>query len=349
MLESPREEAPTITEIPWLSARTVLGGEASDFTPWLARPEGLQILGKALRLEDLTFVRSEHNVLGKRLDILARALDEDGEEIPICIENQYGETDANHLGRLIAYLAQEERGRAVWVVEDAHDAFVEAVRFLNRTATEDVGYYLVRVRFTAGLATSYHVFFEVLAAPSAYENRRVKTTSRLVNPEKVGFLEELTDSVHAGLANRGFLPRTPHSRGAYTRVIWPVGHWFRDLGEGFDISTTASSTKVVLYVEKFPTKEANVAAAEFLKERYEQDLSELLPQGTTVDWDRPGQRHRKPITFELPGEGYLSGDTAIAAAWTVSTCQALLTAFTTSSISDLVAYVETSAPDSLEE
>lgn len=97
---------PKITPIPWLSAKEVLGGEASDFTPWLQLPDSLEILGAALKLDDLTAIATEHNALGKRLDILARALDEDGEEIPVCIENQYGMSDADHLGRLIAYLAQ---------------------------------------------------------------------------------------------------------------------------------------------------------------------------------------------------------------------------------------------------
>jgi hypothetical protein len=77
-------------------------------------------LGTALRLEDLRAVTTEHNVLGKRLDILAAATDENGEEVAVCIENQYGMSDADHLGRLIAYLPQHDRGRAVWVVEQAH-------------------------------------------------------------------------------------------------------------------------------------------------------------------------------------------------------------------------------------
>ena len=78
-------------------------------------------------------------------------------------------SDPDHLGRLIAYLAQHERGRAVWVVERAHDAFVAAVPFLNRTSSEDVGYYLVQVRFTHGTSDTYQVLFEVLAAPIALE------------------------------------------------------------------------------------------------------------------------------------------------------------------------------------
>ena len=113
----------------------------------------------------------EHNVLGKRLDILATALDESGEEVAVCIENQYGMSDPDHLGRLIAYLAQHERGRAVWVVERARDAFVAAVRFLNRTSSDDVGYYLVQVRFTHG-TSGYQVHFSTCRTDRLGEGRQ---------------------------------------------------------------------------------------------------------------------------------------------------------------------------------
>ncbi|MGH9151120.1 MAG: hypothetical protein ACRD03_01665 [Acidimicrobiales bacterium] len=99
-----------------MTAKEVLGGEASDFTPWLVKPASMEILGAALKLEELSAVTAELNVLGKRLDILATALDENGDEVPVCIENQYGMSDASHLGRLIAYLAHQGKGRSVWVV-----------------------------------------------------------------------------------------------------------------------------------------------------------------------------------------------------------------------------------------
>lgn len=47
---------PNISAVQWLSAKEVLGGEASDLTPWLLRAESMQILGGALKLEDLTGV-----------------------------------------------------------------------------------------------------------------------------------------------------------------------------------------------------------------------------------------------------------------------------------------------------
>lgn len=338
---------PTITEIPWLTAREVLGGEASDFTPWLVRHDSLEILGRSLKLDDLTPVMPEHNVLGKRLDILARAIDEDGDEIPVCIENQYGTSDPNHLGRLIAYLAQQERGRAVWLVEDAHDAYVAAVRFLNRTSTDEAGYYLVRVRFARAPESGFHVHFDVLAAPIAWEGSgRRGPGSRLANPEKVTFLTDVGDAIGKPLRESGFSPRPPHARGAYLRVQWPTGHWFRQLGEGFDVRVTGGATSLAIYIEKFSTKDENVAAAEILQERYQSALDSTLPSETECIWDFAGTGHRKPIKFELEGEGYVDGDASTAAQWLVSTCRALLGVFDSDPIPDLFDEVESRVPQS---
>ena len=79
-------------------------GEASHFTPWLA--DNLDILADALGLAELTLVETESDVAGNRLDILATGTDEDGDERPVAIENQYGISDHKHLGQLVTYLAQ---------------------------------------------------------------------------------------------------------------------------------------------------------------------------------------------------------------------------------------------------
>lgn len=316
---------PIITPVSWLPAKQVLGGEASDFTPWLQQESSLEILGRALKLDDLMAVKAEHNVLGKRLDILARALDENGEEVPVCIENQYGMSDADHLGRLIAYLAQHERGRAVWIVEQAHDAFVAAVRFLNRTSAHDVGYYLVQVRFTHGLDGGYQVHFEVLAAPIAWERSGTNQGgTHQVNQSKVSYLSTILELVEAGLLAAGFPSMNTHARGSYLWIQWPTDLWFRTYSRRLDIRVTKDRAIVAIYVSSFDTKEANATAADILRERYASALADRLPDGTHMEWDAVGSGLRKVVRFEMPGGGYQGGDVVGVAAWASSCCTTLL-------------------------
>lgn len=320
----PTKTFPSITAVTWLPAREVLGGEATDFTPWLRQESSLEILGTGLRLDELTAVAAEHNVLGKRLDILARALDENGEEVPVCIENQYGMSDADHLGRLIAYLAQHERGRAVWVVEHAHDAFVAGVRFLNRTSTEDVGYYLVQVRFTHGVDGGYQVHFEVLAAPIAWEGPGRRGTPSAVNHPKVKYLEAVHQLVRPALLAAGFPSLNTHARGNYLWIRWPADLWIRRFSRRLDIRVTKDLAMVAVYITAFATQEANGVAAEILRERYSLGLASALPEGTSVNWDVVGFGQRKAIRLERPGGGYLVGDAEQVAVWSAACCTSVL-------------------------
>jgi len=338
---------PPITAVSWLPAKSVLGGEASDFTPWLQQESSLEILGWALKLEDLMAVTAEHNVLGKRLDILARALDENGEEVPVCIENQYGMSDADHLGRLIAYLAQHERGRAVWIVEQAHDAFVAGVRFLNRTSNSDVGYYLVQVRFTHGPAGGYQVHFEVLAAPIAWERSgKSHATSHQVNESKVSYLNAIHQLVEPGLLATGFLSMNTHARGSYLWIQWPSDLWFREFSRRLDIRVTKDRATVAIFFMNFETKAANTTAAAIWRERYESELTTSLPEGTQIDWDAPGSGLRKVVRLELIGAGYVGGDADVAAAWSSECCRVVLELLRSNPMNNLADLVALRLPGS---
>lgn len=328
---------PSITAVQWLPAKEVLGGEASDFTPWLQQPSILPILGAALKLEELTTVTAEHNVLGKRLDILATALDENGEEVAVCIENQYGMSDPDHLGRLIAYLAQHERGRAVWVVERAHDAFVAAVRFLNRTSSEDVGYYLVQVRFTHGPGSAYQVHFEVLAAPIAWEKGGKKSggSKKPVNASKKAYLDAIHDKIGGGLLDAGFSSSNTHARGAYLWARWPPKLWFRPYGARLDIRANKDDMVAAVYVNGFDTRDANTAAIGILRDRLSGPLGEQLPRGSVLDWDMVGSGHRSLVRTVLAGAGYGSGDNDIAAEWALAAATAWLNVLEENPVADL--------------
>lgn len=340
------EPFPAITAVEWLPAKHVLGGEASDFTPWLQQEAILPILGTALNLEELTTVKAEHNVLGKRLDILASALDENGEEVAVCIENQYGMSDPDHLGRLIAYLAQHERGKAVWVVERAHDAFVAAVRFLNRTSSEDVGYYLVQVRFTHGPGESYQVHFEVLAAPIAWEKggKKAGGAKKLVNASKKAYLDAIHDRIGDGLLDAGFSSSNTHARGAYLWARWPQPLWFRTFGPLLHIRANKDQMAVAVFISGFNTKDGNTAAVDILRARLAGQLEQQIPEGSTVHWDLVGAGHRSFVRTELPGAGYSAGDVEVAAEWALTVSTAWLNILAENPINDLEQQVAERVP-----
>ena len=77
--------------------------EDGNFTPWLAQPENVALLGEALNIE-LEVEVVEHWVGPFRADILARAADDANEtEHRVIIENQVGRTNHGHLGQILTY------------------------------------------------------------------------------------------------------------------------------------------------------------------------------------------------------------------------------------------------------
>lgn len=113
--------------------------EAIDFTPWLADEETLnQYLGPILNLSFIN-VRTEVAVDESRIDILAE--DEGGSKI--IIENQYGKTDHDHLGKLITYASGVEAKYIIWITEDSKQNHQKAIDWLNDNVGEDTHFFLL--------------------------------------------------------------------------------------------------------------------------------------------------------------------------------------------------------------
>ena len=207
-------------------------------------------------------------------------------------------------------------GHGVWVVEDASDAFVAAVRFLNRTSTDAVGYYLVRIRFTHGTDGGYQVHFEVLAAPSAWERGPTPPTGKPKNPVKIAFLKNVRDLMAPGLSSAGFPNISAHTQGSALRIAWPADLWFRRYAKRLNVRTVKSEARVNVWSRDLGSREANRAAIEILKERLEPLLQGTLPKGTTLQWcSAKNLALAESVRASLPGAGYGDGNAKLTAEW----------------------------------
>ncbi len=115
-------------KIEYLKMKDVLHREAKTFTPWLASPDGLELLGEALGSQ-LTLDATEKKVGPFSADMVLHISD-DPEHV-IVVENQYGKTDHPHLGKLLTYAAGLQAKSVVWIAENFQEEHRKAVDWLN--------------------------------------------------------------------------------------------------------------------------------------------------------------------------------------------------------------------------
>ena len=83
---------------------------------------------------DLAVIDREAPVGNFYLDLLARDL---GSSKTVVIENQYNQTNHEHLGKLLTYAGGSDASTAIWISEEIQDEHRQALEWLNqRTDTE---------------------------------------------------------------------------------------------------------------------------------------------------------------------------------------------------------------------
>jgi hypothetical protein len=127
-----------ISRLKRVSLREIWSSEEKDFTPWLEN--NLDILGEDLGVE-LSVVEREKRAGTFEVDLLA----EDSDHNPVIIENQFGKSDHDHLGKTITYLTQLNAKTVIWICEDPRPEHVTAFTWLNETTPDDIAFYMVKL------------------------------------------------------------------------------------------------------------------------------------------------------------------------------------------------------------
>jgi hypothetical protein len=117
--------------------RTAWVSESGSFTPWLAQPENIALLGETLCLE-LELEAQEREVGPFRADILCK---ETGNDTWVLIENQLERTDHTHLGQLLTYAAGLEAVTIVWIAQAFTEEHRATLDWLNEITEERFNFF----------------------------------------------------------------------------------------------------------------------------------------------------------------------------------------------------------------
>lgn len=134
-------ETARLGEVTSVEPLTVWGREV-DFSAWLSK--NLDRPSTALKLGDLEFTDLEAPVGAFRCDIVAKEIGSDSGRV-IVIENQFGKTDHDHLGKLLTYAAKFQAQIVVWISTDVREEHRSAIEWLNSITPDEVGFFAVQL------------------------------------------------------------------------------------------------------------------------------------------------------------------------------------------------------------
>ena len=115
----------------------------NDFSDWLITDEGLALLEEDLGIS-VEDPRRECRPGDFPCDIVGRAVGD--ERHVIIIENQFGKSDHDHLGKLLTYLTANSAATAVWICEHVSDDHRRVIDWLNDNTPSTAEFYLAQLK-----------------------------------------------------------------------------------------------------------------------------------------------------------------------------------------------------------
>ena len=208
---------------------TVWKHEARDFSKWLSDEDNLAMLSEATGINNILFDETESHVGNFYVDLYAT---EEGTNKKIIIENQLGETNHDHLGKIITYASGKGADIIIWIVKHARDEHKQAIEWLNQHTDENINFFLIEIELWKIENSLPAPKFNVVERPNDW-TRGLKELKGLTKTKKLQleFWQAFKEYAFSKPEfKKVFSPRKPHAQ-----------HWY-------DLSTGISSLNISLTV-----------------------------------------------------------------------------------------------------
>jgi hypothetical protein len=302
--------------------QSIWPSEPQDFTPWLAQEENIAILSETLGFgaDGLELVRTETAVGTFRGDILCRTTGPSATNV--LIENQYGRSDHDHLGKLLTYAAGEDAEILIWLAEEIREEHEAAITLLNSVTEEDFQVFGVEIELWRINDSPPAPRFNIVAKPNTWV-RHAKEVQRAAASRK-----ELTTTQAAQLAywselqSRLIAARPPFNPVSPQPASW-IQHSIGKAGVSLNLATSRPANEI--RVEIYLSGETAKGYFHILK-REQESIEAAL--GMTLDWQELPTKKDARICIPLPSQGISAPDDwENQHTWLVSTIIAFYKAF----------------------
>jgi hypothetical protein len=271
--------------IRYLKMNEVWKNEASNFTPWII--ERISEIGDLLGYE-FEHIQQEAPVGDFSLDILAKDL---GTNRLVVIENQYGKTNHDHLGKLLTYTAGYDAKIIIIISEEFRDEHKKALEWLNENTIENVEFYGLSVSVLKIDESKPAYRFNIVVAPNGWQKSTLMS-SKNQNSDKSEKYKQYFQLVLDELREKKF----SNAQKAQPQNWYTFSAGIN--GFGFSINFSKKSTaRVELYIDCGDT-EKNKDRFDKLysdKEYIEREMDQKLI------WERLDDKQASRVAVEIPG------------------------------------------------
>ena len=275
-----------VSRLKKIPIRNVWHNEEKDFTPWLK--ENIDLLSEALGI-DLSVIEREARV-GERfeMDLLAEGPNGDY----VIIENQFGKSDHNHLGKLLTYLANLEAKTAVWICEDPQPEHVEAINWLNKNGPPDVAFYMIKLEVFQIEGSPPAPHLSIVAGPSEQIKRAGAIKGELAERhlKRLEFWEQLLKKSNT--------KTDLFSNVSPSKECW-IGAGAGKSGLSYNYVILKNSARIELYIDT-GDKDKNKQIFDQLYSRRQEIESDF---GEELEWQRLDDRRACRIAKTVENKG----------------------------------------------
>ena len=267
--------------------RQIWPNEEKDLSPWVAN--NIDILNDLLSTQ-IEIEGREEPIHNFRIDLTGT---DNFSQVPVVIENQFGQSDHDHLGKLITYSANKEAGIIIWITNELQAAHKNALDWLNKITPEDMTFYgieleVVRVQSSPEISSPPAANFRIVAGPPPSKS---KTRPDVISPRNKRY-QDFFDRLRSRI-----LTIQPN----FTRAIaLPQSWWSVGIGRsGFTVGsnfTIDNKYRVEIYIDMGKKDQNDSAFDELLEKRQliEERVGELI-------WDRLPERRACRIYKAVEG------------------------------------------------
>ena len=279
---------PQLGRLERVELRGIWVNEATEFTPWLAKPENLTILGSTLGM-DLELEAQERAVGPFRADILCKDI---GSEHWVLIENQLERTDHGHLGQLLTYAAGLDAVTIIWIAANFMEEHRATLDWLNRITDDSFRFFGLEVELWRIDNSPPAPKFNIVSKPNDWSHS-VAQAARSIDDSELSETRTLQKNYWTGLNSTLDTAQGPviGNRQPWPRswIAYPVGR------SGFRVAAvmlrSRSQVRAELYVSGVEAK-AYFSLLKLQKQEIEQQL------GFSLEWDElPTRRDCRIATY----------------------------------------------------